>query len=601
MEQIGFAMAVSLKKQWLAGALALVVPVVALSPLPGWCADTAGMQGWHEIVPWGLGGAALALACLIPLLLRLRRRTTELRRELEANRRLGKELRTGREQYRELVEQANIIILRLQLDGTILFCNEYAQSFFGYPRDELIGRNLIGTIVPEIDSDGNDMRARIRVVLTTREHYYNENENIRKNGERVWVGWSNKPLCTAQGEVRELLCVGQDITERRRLEQLVMQQQKLEGIGLLAGGIAHDFNNMLTPIYGYAEMIAMRSEPDDTSTHYASLILEAADKSKDLIRQLLTFSRKQALSFQRHDLNEIITNFMNILRRTIRESIEIRTMLSEAPCPVRADWIQIEQVLINLAVNAQDATNGTGLITIETGSLILDDEYCQLHPGASPGEYAMLAFSDCGSGMDDETLSHIFEPFYTTKPSGSGTGLGLSTVYGIVKQHNGYIDVQSTVGHGSVFRIYLPLHTSEAVPTSCTAAPCPVAGIHAATVLLVEDNRMVMELVKELLEGHGHVVYAADTPEAAIAIARDKGRSINLLVSDVVMPQMNGPELRECLAEFIPGLKVLYMSGYANNVIVHGGALEEISFIAKPFTTEAFMKRMSQVLAGGRQ
>jgi len=598
-------MAASAKKQWLWGTHALVAPAAALAPLlvsvRGWCADSpVGPEGWREIVPWGLGVATVALACLVPLHIALRRRAAEQQREIERCRRSETELRKSEENYRELVEQANIIVLRLTLDGTVMFCNEFAQSFFGYSREELIGRNLIDTTVPEIDSDGNDARARVRTMLTAQEGCYSENEHARKSGERVWVGWSNKPIRPAHGESPEILCTGQDITERHSLEQQIVQQQKLESIGLLAGGIAHDFNNMLTPIYGYAEMIAIKAHPDDAAAHYASLILEAANKSKDLVRQLLTFGRKQALSIQLHDLNEIITNFMNILRRTIRENIEIRTVLNDTPCPVRADWIQIEQVLINLAVNAQDATDGTGLITIETGCLVLDDEYCQLHPGACPGRYAMLAFSDLGSGMDDETLSHIFEPFYTTKPSGSGTGLGLSTVYGIVKQHNGYIDIHSTVGRGSVFRIYLPLHTAETATEICKSGPDAVENMGAATVLLVEDNRMVMEMVRELLESHGHSVFTAVTPREAIAIARDRASSINLLVSDVVMPQMNGPELHERLAQFVPGLKVLYMSGYANNVVVHRGELEEgVNFIAKPFTTEAFMKRMAGVLAGG--
>ncbi|GFE62429.1 PAS domain S-box protein [Geobacter sp. AOG2] len=600
-------MVVSAQKQRFPGTHALAATAATFAPLltsvRGWCGDSAGAHqgcGW-ELALLGFGVAAVTLAGLIPSYIALRRRSAELQQEIELYRDSEAELRTSEETYRGLVEQANIIILRLKLDGTVMFCNDYAQSFFGYTREELIGRNIIDTIVPETDSDGNDVRARIRTMLATRESCYSENENIRKNGERVWVGWSNKPIL-AHGEPSEILCTGQDITERRRLEHQIVQQQKLESIGLLAGGIAHDFNNMLTPIYGYAEMIVMKAKPDDSAANYASLILEAANKSKDLVRQLLTFGRKQALSIQLHDLNEIITNFMNILRRTIRESIEIRTLLSEAPCPVRADWIQIEQVLINLAINAQDATDGTGQITIETGCLVLDDEYCQLHPGACPGRYAMLAFSDLGSGMDDETLSHIFEPFYTTKASGSGTGLGLSTVYGIVKQHNGYIDVHSRVGRGSVFRIYLPLFTPEAGPETGKPGPDAVESMGAATVLLVEDNRMVMEMVKELLESHGHTVFAANTPKEAIAIAREKTRSINLLVSDVVMPQMNGPELHGCLSQFIPGLKVLYMSGYANNVAVHGGALEEgVNFIAKPFTTEAFMKRMSGIVAGGRQ
>jgi CheY-like chemotaxis protein len=261
------------------------------------------------------------------------------------------------------------------------------------------------------------------------------------------------------------------------------------------------------------------------------------------------------------------------------------------------DRTQIEQILLNLAVNAQDAITANGRIVIETGHLVLDDEYCSRHPGSRPGRYVLLAFSDNGSGMNDEILAHIFVPFYTTKPVGHGTGLGLSTVYGIVKQHEGYIDAQSKPGQGTTFRIYLP-ESTDSDGTADVAAILPVQGLATTgTILLVEDNLMVMEMVRDLLEMHGHRVLCSDTPEAAIELARANAAGIDLLVSDVVMPQMNGPELYGCLSEIIPGLKALFMSGYANNLSVHNGLLEEgVNFIAKPFTSETLLDHVDRIM-----
>jgi CheY-like chemotaxis protein len=312
---------------------------------------------------------------------------------------------------------------------------------------------------------------------------------------------------------------------------------------------------------------------------------------------LLSFSRKQLLTTHQYDLNEIIESFMTILRRTIRENIAIDLPLCTERCQVQADRTQIEQILLNLAVNAQDAIVANGRIVIETGHVSLDGEYCRLHSGARPGRYIMLAFCDSGSGMAAATLAHIFEPFFTTKAAGYGTGLGLSTVYGIVKQHEGYIDAQSVPEQGTTFRIYLPENFSpketESAAGTVTAAASGVGG----TILLVEDNHMVMEMVRELLLMHGYQVLCAMEPDAAVELARANAAGINLLISDVIMPQMNGPELYGRLSNIIPGLKVLFMSGYANNIELHDGFLEEgINFIAKPFTSEVFISKIAGMM-----
>lgn len=485
----------------------------------------------------------------------------------------------------------------LSTDGKLIAVNRAALDFAGTPKEAVTGQYFWNT--PWWNHDP-ELQERIRQAVSQ----VAAGDTVRMEvthrdvaGELRVIDFSMKPAIDAKGSVTFLIPEGHDITDQRLLEQQVAQQQKLEGIGLLAGGIAHDFNNLLTPIFGYADLIRKKFTPEDQLYARASAILDAAAKAKELVQQLLSFSRKQVLTTRPYDLNEIAGSFLTIMRRTIRENIEISQELCPEPCHVLVDRTRIEQILLNLAVNAQDAIGGNGRISIETGHLMLDDEYCRLHPGALPGRFIVLVFSDSGSGMDDATLSHIFEPFFTTKQAGHGTGLGLSTVYGIVKQHGGYIDARSMPGHGTTFRIYLPAlesGISVETPSSDQQARCEHSG---QTILLVEDNQMVMEMVRDLLTSFGYSVLAAASADEAIAMTLANSAAISLLVTDVVMPQMNGPELHERLQEFIPELKVLFMSGYANNVTVYKGALEEgVNFIAKPFTSEEFARRVSEML-----
>ncbi|WP_191966033.1 ATP-binding protein [Oryzomonas japonica] len=390
------------------------------------------------------------------------------------------------------------------------------------------------------------------------------------------------------------------IEERRNhLEVQLHHVQKIEAIGQLAGGIAHDFNNLLTPILVYAEMMQNKLAKDDPQRSKTQGIISAACKARDLTQQLLSFGRKQMLTIQPVDLNGIVRMFQDILRRTIRESVSIDIRLAPGKVVILADRGQIEQVLLNLAVNAQDAITGNGTIIVETGHVVLDNEYARLHPGMRPGPYALLAFSDNGCGMDDETLVHIFEPFFTTKQVGHGTGLGLATVYGIIKQHEGYITVRSGSGEGTTFCLYLPLgHHETAIkelePVAPTVAPGTPRG---GSIMVVEDNDMVREMAVELLESSGYRVLVADHPAAARELARQNRSAIDLLVTDVVMPEMNGRDLYGYLHESLPKLRVLYISGYANELFVHDGLLEEgIDFLQKPFTAERFLERVRQAL-----
>lgn len=385
---------------------------------------------------------------------------------------------------------------------------------------------------------------------------------------------------------------------RKKLEEQLLHIQKIEAIGQLAGGIAHDFNNLLTPILVYGEMIKRGLSEDHPQFNRADGVLTAAHRAKDLTQKLLSFGRKQMLCMEVLDLNEVINAFRDIMRRTIRENIAIDIRLAPGGALIMADRSQLEQVLLNLTVNAQDAIDGVGTISLTTGHALLDDEFVRQHHGMLPGNYILLAFKDNGCGMDDETLRHIYEPFFTTKAVGHGTGLGLATVYGIVKQHEGYIVTHSRAGEGTSFLIYLPATTEEKAAvdgSSDNDAGKQEAG--ASTILLVEDNIMVREMAVDLLESDGYTVLIADSPLKAREIERAYGGTIDLLLTDVVMPEMNGMELYEVLNERRPGMPVLYISGYTSDVTVHDGELGEmVNFLKKPFTVEQFRERVKLVL-----
>jgi PAS domain S-box-containing protein len=507
-----------------------------------------------------------------------------------------KALKAKEEHFRSLVENISDIIVELDALGIIRYVSPSVERVLGFMPEQLSGRDFQGYIHPDDRVYAHQFHAHLL------EHTGVTSPVVRLrvvHGDGSWrfIEEIGKGLSNASGEKSLVLSI-RDITDRRILEEQVLQQQKLESIGLLAGGIAHDFNNLLTPICGYAEMIRMKSTPQEPVFSRASSILEAANKARNLVGQLLSFSRKQPLDLKQYDLNELIASFMAILKSTIRENIEIKVASSPDTCPVSTDRTQIEQILMNLAVNAQDAIIGNGTITIEANLVEFDHEYCLIHPGALPGRHVLLSFADSGSGMDDATLAHIFEPFFTTKPEGHGTGLGLSTVYGIVKQHGGFIDVQSGIGRGTVFRIYLPESPTEERGAGATDQAGADDRKITGRILLVEDNLMVMKLAEEILEARGHTTVATNSPQEALTLVHDFSGEIDLLITDVVMPQMSGPELAERLRQIVPGLKVLYISGYASELIVHQGHLEEgVHFLAKPFCMETLLKIVDNLLS----
>ena len=430
------------------------------------------------------------------------------------------------------------------------------------------------------------------LLLGTFAMYYREPRT--PNAEEIRLIESAAHLASiAIGRVR-------DEAHRKKLEEQLLHIQKIEAIGQLAGGIAHDFNNLLTPIIGYADLIKRALPDDHPQTRRVEGVLSAAHKAKELTRKLLSFGRKQMLSMEVLDLNEVIDSFRDILLRTIRENIVIDVTAAAGGVWLRADRGQLEQVLLNLTVNAQDAIEGKGTISITTGHVLLDDEFVRLHPGMAPGSYILLEFKDNGCGMDDETLRHIYEPFFTTKAVGRGTGLGLATVHGIVKQHEGYIEARSQLGQGTSFVIYLPA-TTEKGTTAGSVKPVgsdrPDPSVNAA-ILLVEDNLMVREMARDLLESNGFKVLAAESPLQARDIERAYDGTIDLMVSDVIMPGMNGMELYELLQERRPGMPVLYISGYTSDVVIHDDARgPEVAFLTKPFTAEQLLERVRRALA----
>ncbi|MFH1998750.1 MAG: PAS domain S-box protein [Planctomycetota bacterium] len=415
---------------------------------------------------------------------------------------------------------------------------------------------------------------------------------LHKDGHyRYWKDHA-LPICHADGRPYRWVGVCTDITERIRAEEeraklqaQLTQAHKMESVGRLAGGVAHDFNNMLNVILGHAEL-ALESLPPENPLHsHLHEIQNAAQRSADLTRQLLAFARRQTVTPRVLNLNETIDSMFKMLERLIGEDIDLLWQPAPALEPVHVDPSQIDQLLTNLVVNARDAIEGVGKITIETGQARFDEGYCAMHPGFVPGSYVMFAVSDDGRGMDMETKAQIFEPFFTTKNVREGTGLGLATVYGIVKQNNGFINCYSEPGQGTTFRIYLPVYVAEkaARPVEKDEAE-PQARGHE-TILLVEDESAILNLGTQMLEMQGYRVLSASTPGEAIRMAEEHAGEIHLLITDVVMPEMNGRDLSRRLLSLYPDLKCLFMSGYTANVIAHHGVLDEgVHFLQKPFS-----------------
>jgi PAS domain S-box-containing protein len=441
----------------------------------------------------------------------------------------------------------------------------------------------------------------IREVLSGKRLYFELEYPCHSPAEKRWFIGRVTPF-TGEGP-RRVVVAHEDITgrkqaetEREKLQAQLRQAQKMESVGRLAGGVAHDFNNMLGIIIGHADMVLEQMGPNQPFHEDLVEIRKAGVRSADLTRQLLAFARKQTVAPRVLDLNDTIESMLKLLRRLIGEDINLAWLPGNEVWPVKIDPAQIDQILANLCVNARDAIIGVGKMTIETGNMVFDEAYCKEHAGFVPGDYVTLAVSDNGCGMDSETMSHLFEPFFTTKGLGKGTGLGLATVYGVVKQNNGFINVYSESDQGTSFKIYLPRHlsTTAIVPEKEVDKP---AERGFETVLLVEDEPAILRMTTMMLERQGYTVVGAGTPVEAIRLAHEHAGDIHILMSDVVMPEMNGRDLAKNILSIYPHMKCLFMSGYTANVIAHHGVLEEgVNFIQKPFSKSDLSAKVREVL-----
>jgi signal transduction histidine kinase/ActR/RegA family two-component response regulator len=420
-----------------------------------------------------------------------------------------------------------------------------------------------------------------------------ETEWRKKDGRIITVKITGHPVIGKDNSIAYFEVFAEDITERRMLERQLLQSQKMEAIGRLAGGIAHDFNNLLGVILGHSDILEQHAAANERLRKSVEATRNAAERAAALTKQLLGFSRKQIVEPRVMDLNSSVMEIEKMLHRVIGEDIELVIRLEPNLGYVKADPGQLSQILMNLTINSRDAMPGGGKLVVETANLELDETYARQHLGARPGRFVMLVVSDTGTGMDSETLSHIFEPFFTTKEIGKGTGLGLSMVYGIVKQSNGYIMPYSEPGQGTTFKIYLP-RTEEPLPIQQKEKE--IAG-GTETILVVEDEAALRELTCALLEDSGYTVIESSSAEDALQTGKDLQRRIDLLLTDVVMPRLDGRELASRMIALRPDLKVLYMSGYTDEVIVHRGVLAQGTLLVqKPFTKSALLKKVREAL-----
>ena len=430
-----------------------------------------------------------------------------------------------------------------------------------------------------------------------------ELEEYKRDGSIIWLEVSLAFLRNKDRKPVGILTVSRDITERKQaekerenLQSQLFQAQKMESVGRLAGGVAHDFNNMLSAILGHAQLAMMQCTPSEPIHTHLKVIEDSAHRSADLTRQLLAFARKQTIAPKILDINDTVSGMLKMLLRLIGEDIDLVWMPKADLWQVKIDPSQIDQLLANLCVNARDSIAEVGKITIKTENITFDDAYCSAHLGFTSGEYVMLAVSDNGCGMDEKTLPHIFEPFFTTKEIGRGTGLGLSTVYGIVKQNNGFINVYSEPDKGTTLKIYLPRVVGEAIePSAENAAEMPKG--RGETVLLVDDEPMILNVSREMLEQLGYVVLIASTPSEAIRMAMEYAGKIHLLITDVVMPESTGRDLAKNVVSFYPKIRLLFMSGYTSNVIARHGVLDEgVNFVQKPFSIQVLATKVRESL-----
>jgi len=517
-------------------------------------------------------------------------------RDISVRKEAEKHLAQMESRYRGLLEAAPDAMVVVNQNGEIVLLNVQAEKHFGYRRDELVGQK-VKNIIPEgfaerLIADGTRSAAE---ALAQQIGMGIELYGRRKDGSDFPIEIMLSPLESAEGIL--VTAAIRDITDRKHLEQMLRQAQKMEAVGQLAGGVAHDFNNLLGVILGYADLLLEQPALNDSQRKDIGEIQKAGVRAALLTRQLLAFSRKQVLQPTVLDLNTVVARAEKLLHRLIGENIELLVVLNPALGRVKADSGQLEQIIMNLAVNARDAMPEGGKLTIETSNVEIDEQYAAQHHSALTGPHVMLAVTDTGCGMDAKTKTHIFEPFFTTKKFGKGTGLGLATVYGIVKQSGGWIWVYSEPGFGTTFKIYLPCVGSAIEIVLPSDKVDTVAG-RSQTILIVEDDAALLQVTHRSLDEVGYVILAARSPAEAILISESHPGPIHLMVTDVIMPGMSGDKLASYLSALRPEMKVLYVSGYTDDTIVHLGVLEPgLAFLQKPFSPRTLARKVSDVLA----
>jgi PAS domain S-box-containing protein len=532
----------------------------------------------------------------------LQAQNEELARLLEESRRTEEALAKSQERLALALTSSGMATFEWDIVKNKCIWDDHVHSLLGTDPVTFTGtgEEFFRVMRPE---DRSFVQAALSRAIEITGDYETEYRAVWPDGTIRHIAARGKVHCDSAGRADRMIGISWDITERKRaeeekakLETQLQQAQKMESVGRLAGGVAHDFNNMLCVIIGHTDMAMMGIDPDNPLHAKLTQIRKAADYSADLTRQLLAFARKQTIAPQVLDLNKTVARMLSMLQRLIGEAIRLTWQPAANLWQIKVDPSQIDQILANLCVNARDAISGVGKITIETGNITLDEDCCADHADLLPGEYVRIAVSDDGCGMDKEILAHIFEPFFTTKGVGEGTGLGLSSVYGAVKQNNGFIDVISEPDSGTTFAIYLPRHVGKADQTWMESATEPdLSG--QETIILVEDEPDILNITRMMLEMQGYTILAASSPSDAIRLASEHSCEIQLLITDVIMPEMNGWELAIKLRSLYPHLKRLFMSGYTADIIAQHGVLqEEVYFVEKPFSPKTLAAKVREVL-----
>ncbi len=596
---------------WFQRLLGVFVPIIFLTCGMGHFLE--GLSYWHMTyqlnVPWTMVTADIGFAVLVnsarfPAFIRGQDVVEELKeanlRAAELDQQLtvimqAEETRLASEAlYQATFEQAAVGMANISLSGKIAYVNDKLCSILGYSREELLEKTFPSITHPEDIESVNEMTEQL--IDGSISSFTLEKRYIHKDSSLVWINLTKSIVRTSSGAPNYFISIIEDITERKRLEHQLLQAQKLESIGRLSGGVAHDFNNLLTVIMGSVELAEGEIPKGHPIQVYLDNIQHASERAANLTRQLLAFARKQVIAPRSVDLNSLMLSTDQMLRVLIGEHIQLAVLPGEGLHAVHVDPGQFEQILVNLVVNARDAMPNGGKITIETCNVVFDEEYAQSHEGATAGEYVMLAVSDTGTGMEEAVRLHVFEPFFTTKEQGRGTGLGLATVYGIVKQSNGHIWLYSELEKGTTFKIFLP-RSAELVSDDSGVNSVNTHEKGHEVILLVEDEESVRSLAAQVLKMRGYTVIEAGDGEEALRLTERGVQDIALMITDVVMPLMSGKELADKLTVLYPNMKILFVSGYTESTIVHNCVLEPgVVFLSKPFTSSQLTSKVREIL-----